>query len=342
MDLAQNSTGLYYYELLDSEEQFLYAQILYILTYMEDMAISSTDEEAIDKIFNYVENDHPEIFYVEGISNLLYKIGDTIKKISFSGKYSMTPEEVDSYEPSIDNYVSTYEAALYSDLGAEPSDYDVIKFTYEYIIGNTEYVENSPNNQNIISVMVNGKSVCQGYAKTLQYLLNLEGIECTLVTGVARGAGHAWNLVKADGKYYYVDATWGDASYNVKDEDISMINSVPPINYDFLLITYDELSKTHTLDDASIMPVCDSMDDNYYIREGVYFTDVNEEQLKNAFDSAYESENEYITLKMDNEDTYQAMWEYLLEQQEVFKYLQDMTSVSYAENVEKQYMVFWI
>ena len=38
------------------------------------------------------------------------------------------------------------------------------------------------------------------------------GIDCRLITGLGNGGGHAWNIVKLDGKYYNVDATW-DASW---------------------------------------------------------------------------------------------------------------------------------
>ena len=68
----------------------------------------------------------------------------------------------------------------------------------------------------IYSVLQNGESVCAGYAKTMQYLAGKAGIFVTYVTGTATDPDtgetqdHAWNLVKCDGKYSYVDTTWAD------------------------------------------------------------------------------------------------------------------------------------
>ena len=50
---------------------------------------------------------------------------------------------------------------------------------------------------------------------------------------VDTGEGHAWNLVKSSGNYYYVDATWGDAFYLVEEAGGSADN-LPQINYDYL------------------------------------------------------------------------------------------------------------
>ncbi len=58
--------------------------------------------------------------------------------------------------------------------------------------------------------------VCAGYANLFQALCEASGIEAIRVTGIVKNhrgkiprTGHAWNLVRADGQWALIDATWG-------------------------------------------------------------------------------------------------------------------------------------
>ena len=82
---------------------------------------------------------------------------------------------------------------------------------YDPVVDEVDYDESAPDNQNIYSIFVNRQSVCAGYSKATQYLLEQLGVFRTYVTGkTTEGGNHAWNLVKCNGDYYYVDTTWGD------------------------------------------------------------------------------------------------------------------------------------
>ncbi len=58
--------------------------------------------------------------------------------------------------------------------------------------------------------IVNGSAVCLGYATAFQLFMDVLDIECLTVVGAAFSSreDHAWNMVKIDGKWYCVDATW--------------------------------------------------------------------------------------------------------------------------------------
>lgn len=79
-------------------------------------------------------------------------------------------------------------------------------------------------------LLVNGSTVCAGYAQAYQDLLARVGIESVVVTSEAME--HAWNLVQLDGQWYHVDVTWDDPSPD----------SYGFVNHDYFLLTDEEIS----------------------------------------------------------------------------------------------------
>lgn len=87
-------------------------------------------------------------------------------------------------------------------------DYIVNSTVYDY----DNYVKGTLSEDDFTDygVVINGKAVCEGYAKALQRLLSMCGIESLAVEGQASGVPHAWNLVNINGVYTHVDSTWDD------------------------------------------------------------------------------------------------------------------------------------
>ncbi len=58
--------------------------------------------------------------------------------------------------------------------------------------------------------LVDGHTVCTGYARGFEALCKELDIPCWVVSGTRDGVRHTWNLVKVDGTFLYVDCTAGD------------------------------------------------------------------------------------------------------------------------------------
>lgn len=339
--------GYYAFERLPDAEKYWYADIYHILKeHLEtgDLLaeeIGIVDVERIYPIFQCVLNDHPEIFYASGYQYTQYTRGEETVRIVFSGVYTMDAATVAFRQAQITMYVEECLAGI----PPEASEYEKVKYVYEYLISHTEYNLQAEQNQNICSVFIGRESVCQGYAKATQYLLERLGVEATLVMGTVNGGeGHAWNLVRIDGEYYYVDTTWGDASYQITEGgQQAETENLPAVNYDYLCVTTQQLCRTHVIDNVVPAPECTAMAANYYVMEGAYFTEYDEAKLEELFRRCYEQGRGDVTLKCADESIYNAVYEKLITNQQIFRYLDAPDGVvAYADDAKQLLLTFWL
>ena len=337
--------GDYAYNCLNEDEQLWYRDMEQILGHLATgcrLNSAGLDagltEESIDRIFQCVLYDHPELFYVEGYSYTMYRVAGKLTSIEFSGKYTMDKETAVLRKEEIESAA----AEILSGVPREATQYDKVKYVYDFIISNTDYDLEVPENQNIYSVFIHHLSVCQGYAKATQYLLNRLGVECTLVLGtVDNGEGHAWNLAKIDGNYYYLDTTWGDASYRMSGEETQA--DMPVVNYDYLNITTEELLRTHSIGGEIPMPECVSREANYYVRNEALFRAYDREQMAKLFEGLGRDGKGAVTIKCEDAVCYEEIRSALVDSQEIFKFLKETDkSVTFSQNDTQLSMTFWV
>ncbi|MCP4698237.1 MAG: hypothetical protein GY862_15495 [Gammaproteobacteria bacterium] len=81
-----------------------------------------------------------------------------------------------------------------------------------------EYFGGKPRRIDPASVLEKGIAVCDGYSSLFNQMAKLAGLEARTISGVSKGyaylsrgraAPHAWNAVKIDGKWQFMDTTWG-------------------------------------------------------------------------------------------------------------------------------------
>ena len=89
------------------------------------------------------------------------------------------------------------------------SDYEKALALHDWLIYHANY-DYSYTYYYPDGVLLRGTGVCQSYALAYEILLQEAGVSSQYVSGGAGGGGHAWNLVKMDGDWYYVDCTWDD------------------------------------------------------------------------------------------------------------------------------------
>lgn len=198
-----------YYGMLGEQEKRAYHQMYVSVMEQKESFIPREiiSVEEAENIFTAVYNDHPELFWLEAAYSCNYLESGRIVQINL--QYNETANYIDEAQKAFDDVVNKAMMTIadVTDSGERE------RILHDWLIEHTEYLSSSNMNQSAYSALVNRETVCAGYARAFQYLMQKAGIPCYYCTGFA-GEDHAWNIVVLEDRYFNVDATWDDVPHN--------------------------------------------------------------------------------------------------------------------------------
>jgi len=165
-----------------------------------------------------------------------------VSNINVKVSYILTREERIETDKIIDEI-------LKSIITPYMNDHEKVKAVHDYIVLNSKYDKNSVYYSDY-DLLTRGTSVCNGYALLTLNMLNKLNIPVKLVSGIAGGEAHIWNMVKLGDYWFHLDVTWNDP---VSDRD--------SVFYTYYMLTEKEISKDHTIDEGLNLPKATK---NYY------------------------------------------------------------------------------
>ena len=236
-NLSFDSIFYPYYQMLDSKGQHLYRQIYanaaaYNAAFVPIEAVPVSE---LKDVVMAVYNDHPELFWLNTVYTCKYDQNRICAELEL--EFNMTLEELTPASRTFYNITNEILAQVQG-LGV----YEKESRLHDILIDRVEYDKGVDKNQSAYSALVDGKSVCAGYARAYQYLMQRTGIPCFYCTGYA-GTDHAWNIVGLDDGYYNVDVTWDDTEGG---------------RYDYFNKTDEAYADTHVRRELSVnLPKCE-------------------------------------------------------------------------------------
>lgn len=231
-----------YRALLTGAEQSAYDQ-----AYANAQALNDTfplhtplPVDSLERVVTAVLSDHPALFWLDASYGYSYNAGGQVVALTLS--YNETASDIEAARAAFDAAVQNVVQQASRLSGVVEQE----KFVHDHLLDNVSYVLDAPLNQSAYSALVTGQSVCAGYARAFQHLMQQLGIPCYFCAGYA-GEPHAWNLLQLDGEYYNVDVTWDDPLGNESGQRF----------YDYFNLTDEQIAADHTREGLSVqLPAC--------------------------------------------------------------------------------------
>lgn len=260
IDLINKPEVYYYYNLLNDSEKELYRSIFHTTNNFTETPPpggrleielpyslqSKFTKESFNKVTEYLWNDMPVLFNSgraipyrvdAGQKVRTYRLGFNVDRAKYDMRVGLmikaAREFLNALEPG-------------------KSEFEIVKNVHDKFLRSVSYGGmTSALAGTIVGGLVDKKIVCEGYSATLQYLLQRCGIQALFIGGEIMSSGrptaHAWNMVRVDGKYYYIDSTWDDG-----------MAGLPPdfVHHTYFLKSRQTMDNTHKVIMNIPIPEC--------------------------------------------------------------------------------------
>lgn len=293
---------------------------------------SYSSDEIIEAVRG-VYFDHPEFCWFTGTCQYTYD--------EYSGKVSSvtlaegrglccSPSEIRTIQEEAENAA----ADIIQEAQKKTSDFEKVLYVHDALVNSIDYDQelaarrgdNESSRDSLkcsmYGALVDKGTVCQGYTLAFEYIVKQLGFECAYVSGSVASGSHAWNLIKLDGDYYYVDVTWDDPIFD--GDQFAGRNT----SHRYFCITTRELESDHTLDADLRLPECTATACDYYVRNGLYLETYSYDAVEKIIEDAV-AKNRNPEIKFGSEKEYQTAKSRLVDNQELYDMFRDL-------NIENQ------
>lgn len=257
-----------YYSMLNQNAKDAYAMIYDGLSSGQTnikLSGGMTSKDVTDA-FNMVLLDHPELFWVRTDFNYSYmEITGAVTSATFNFyDFASTPASLSKAKQDFEKAANAIIAGAKKFRTAAEKEL----YIHDEINKSAEFDSTAKYSQSAYSALVTHRSVCAGYARAFQYLMQKSGIPCYYCAGTADGeavaatggteTSHSWNIVRTGVSYCNVDCMWDD----------SVSDAYGKNQYPFFNIS-DKEFRYHTRTGMSVnLPACNDSTQSYKAKFG--------------------------------------------------------------------------
>lgn len=263
----------FYYQKMGKLQQTAYHNMLKgVRELADEIQLPQLDGESLYWVFFQMRLDHPEVFWLTGYKYKYYKDSPNL---IFVPEYLFEKDKIREHQKAMQARIEKLVRPA-----KKLSDFEKEKYVHDFICDNVRYDKlKKAYSHEIIGPLGQGVGVCEGIAKAVKVLLDALGVWCIIaICGNNPEKGikyrHTWNVVKLDGVYYHLDATF----------DNTLGRDGSEIRYDYFNLDDQQIFRDHEPLIAPA-PACTDHDHFYYKEKKLSFTK-QEEVYKRALQAA--------------------------------------------------------
>lgn len=249
----------YYYSQLNKQQQRVYQGIKDGLeSLLEAFEVPRLDGTQLSDIFYKLRLDCPQIFYASTFQYSFYPDSNVVK---MKPVYLFEKNKIREHQRAMNARVEKLVRVV-----KDKNDWEKEVYIHNFICENVTYDKlKKQYSHEIIGPLGQGVGVCEGIAKAVKILCDQLMISCIVVISENNPEKkikyrHAWNVLKIDGNWYHLDATFDNT-----------LGQKETVRYDYFNLDDKSIFKDHEPVIYQV-PACLDSDHFYYREKKLSFT----------------------------------------------------------------------